>query len=276
MLRMSMNTKAIFLTISLLAFAANVGLAQSARTIIINGGRYESAPPFVDFVTVGYWDLATNRQVLVDTIDAQSVTDAITVGDTLFVATDFSIQSYRLPSLSRLASSQPILGVRKLAKAGNKLYASRGFGTPAGQSFLLQLNASTLQLQVAVPYFAGDLENLLVDGNTLYASAPGSFASDSGNILQIDIASNSVVSALTLGSNGIGVGRLFKKDDAIYAFSTLGFGAPQGSLTQISRSGAVSTRILPYSVGYSAIKYSEGRAFGALGGDGLAVRTCSL
>jgi hypothetical protein len=251
---------------------------QTSRTIIINGGLFEFAQPFTDQVSVAYWDFANRRQVLVDTIPAQSVTDAVTYGDTLFVATDRVIRSYRLPDFQELATSLTISGIRKVIKTGNALFASRGFGTPSGGSYLLRLNATTLSVIDSVPYYRGDLEHLTVVGNTLYASAPGNFLSDTGNILAINVSNNQLILTYELGTLGEGIGRTFIQNNELIGLSSRGFGAPLGGITRINLNGSITSvsSPLPYSVGYSAVYYTSGRAFGSLGTSGLGVAADNL
>jgi len=245
-------------------------LAQD-RLIVVNGGLYEFSPPFTDYVTVGYLDPSTRRQVLVDTLPSQSVVDAVVAGDTLFVVTDYIVRSYRLPAFQEIATSRTISGMRKALKIGNRLFTSRGFGVPSGGSYLLQLNAGTLAVEDSVQGIPGEAEHLLYADGKLLLGVPGAFGTDTGTVLSINPATRRIAGIYHLDTLGKGVGKLFQLNGATYAIASRGYGAPRGGLARLEPNGTVTLQPLPYSVGYSSVGYASGRLYGAFGGNGLAV-----
>lgn len=249
--------------------------AQS-RIIVVNGGLYEFSPPFTDYVTVGYLDIARQQQVLVDTLPAQSVVDAVVAGDTLYVVTDYLIRSYKLPNFLEISSSRTISGMRKALKVGNRLYASRGFGVPAGGAYLLQLNANTLAVEDSVTGIPSEAEHLLYTDGKLFVGVPGVFGTDTGTVLTINPATRRISGIYRLDTLGKGVGKLFQHNGALYAIAGRGYGAPRGGLARLEANGSATMQALSYSVGYSAIGYTSGRLYGAFGGNGLAVVQDSL
>lgn len=264
-----------------LALALGVLLGPSAtfaqdRLIIVNGGLYEFSPPFADYVTVGYLDQASHRQVLVDTLPAQSVVDAIVAGDTLFVVTDYVVRSYRLPSFQEIATSRVISGMRKALKVGNRLFTSRGFGVPTGGSYLLQLNASTLAVEDSVSGIPGEAEHLLYSGGKVYVGVPGPFGTDTGTVLTIDPATKRISGIYRLDTLGKGVSKIISHNGSVYTIATRGYGAPKGGLARLDPNGTVVNRELPYSVGYSSVGYAPGKLYGAFGGNGLALANTYL
>lgn len=246
------------------------------RLIVVNGGLFEFTPPFTDYVTVGYLDVANRRQVLVDTLPAQSVVDAVVAGDTLFVVTDYVIRSYRLPGFAEIATSRVVSGMRKAIKVGNRLFASRGFGTQAGGSYLLQLNANTLAVEDSVRGIPGEAEHLLYADGKLLLGVPGAFGTDTGTVLGIDLATRRISGIYRLDTLGKSVGKLIRHNGATYAIASRGYGAPRGGLARLEPNGTATLQPLPYSVGYSSVGYAAGRLYGAFGGNGLAVVNATL
>lgn len=264
-----------------LALALGVLLSPKAmfaqdRLIVVNGGLYEFSPPFTDYVTVGYLDPTRRRQVLVDTLPAQSVVDALVAGDTLFVVTDYIVRSYRLPAFQEIASSRTISGLRKAIKVGNRLFTSRGFGVPTGGSYLLQLNASTLAVEDSVSGIPGEAEHMLYTGGKLFLGVPGPFGTDTGTVLTIDPATKRISGIYRLDTLGKGVSKIISHNGSVYTIATRGYGAPKGGLARLDPNGTVVIRELPYSVGYSSVGYATGKLYGAFGGNGLALANTYL
>ena len=251
--------------------------AQTSRLIVVNGGRFEFTPPFRDFVGVGYIDTQLGSFVKADSILGQSVTDGITAGDTLYVATDVGIRAYSLPSFTVISTSPNLPGIRKLAKIGNRLWATRGFGTPAGGSYLLALDPNRLTVSDSVGGFPSDLEHLVSGGQgTLFVGNPGSFLSDTGAIFRVDTRTLQISAIYRLGTLGKGIGKLAFSNGRLTAIASRGFGAPRGALATVATAlGVPSVQPLPFAVG-SVVNVRQGLFFGQLDSLGLGIATGSF
>ncbi len=273
-------TRQIFKTLASLAFCAATFsavltprvFAQSSRLVVVNGGRFEFAPPFRDFVSVGYIDTQAGAFVKADSILGQSVTDGITVNDTLYLATDIGVRAYSLPTFSIIGTSPFLSGIRKLAKVGNKLWATRGFGTPAGGSYLLALDPNRLTVTDSVGGFPSDLEHLVSGGQgTLFVGNPGSFLSDTGAIFRVDTRSLRITAVYRLGTLGKGIGKLGFANGRLTAIASRGFGAPRGAFVTIASAlGMPAIQPLSFAVG-GVVSYRQGLFIGQLDSLGLGV-----
>ena len=244
--------------------------AQQSRIIIVNGGLYESSgPPYQDYVSVAYWDEVSHRQALVDTIQAQSVVDAVTYGDTLYVATDSVIRAYQLPYFQVIATSPVHAGMRKIAKMGSRIFATRGFNTPAGGSFMLSFDAATLANGPAITGVAKECEHLIVSDGTLYAAMPGPFGDVDGMAIRINTNTNQVAHTYDFSSSGNGISKLLAHNGAVIAACTGGFGSTQSFLISITDS--INSLVYPSAqvFGYSLSGY-DSTFFGQIGSYGLA------
>ena len=266
-------------TLLVLAFAAIPSFAQiflpAPYVLVVNGGRFEFSAPYLDFVSVGIYNVQTNRYTLHDTIAGQSVTDGLIVGDTFYVATDVGLTAYQLPSLARIAQSAIYPGIRKLAAAGGKIWASRGFGTPQGQSYLIGFDRQTLTRTDTVAGLPGECEHLAVLNGLLYVGITYSFLSDSGSIVEISPGSATITRQYHLGRAGNGLGKIVSLVNKLIAYAQNGFGTdPSKQITiQPGMQGLnFETLALPYHGGYNVFGHAS-ELFGQLGSGMFGVAT---
>jgi hypothetical protein len=154
------------------------------------------------------------------------------------------------------------------------LLATRGYGTPRNGSYLLGLDANTLSVTDSVPYFSGDLEHILVQDSKAYVGAPGTFLSDTANILEIDLTQNQVTNTYKLDTLGQGIGRIFPYQGSLKTYCTGKYLAPKGALATLSGQSATIEQ-LQFAIGSKTYFYAD-QVFGQIGSNGFHVADASL
>ncbi len=230
----------LILSVSLLSANTKLKAQVTApKIVVVNGGRFEFSPPFADFVTVGVYDRATRTYQLIDTINDQSVQDVITFGKgsiyVAYVLSQTTLTAYNLNTGQMIAQRTGLLGGSKLGFVDQENFSSlivtRGFGTPAGDPYVLILNQNNLNTVASITGISDECGHVVTRGTKAYVSVPGNFMSTSGNIAVIDLLTNRLEQEIQLGTKGKGIERIFYKEDAIVSVNNGGYQSPRGTLS---------------------------------------------
>lgn len=234
-----------FLILSVSLLSANVELkaqVTAPKIVVVNGGRFEFSPPFADFVTVGVYDRTTRTYRLIDTINDQSVQDVITFGKgstyVTYVLSQTTLTAYNLNTGQMIAQRTGLLGGSKLGFVDqdnfSNLIVTRGYGTPAGDPYVLILNQNNLNTVASITGISDECSHVVTRGTKAFVSVPGTFMSTTGNIAVIDLLTNRLEQEIQLGTKGKGIERIFYKEDAIVSVNNGGYQSPKGSLSVLS------------------------------------------
>ena len=135
---------------SLLKAQDNVTVPQ---VIIGNGGRFETTPPFFDYVTMESYNTSTQTYTLFDTIYTQSIQDILVSDHYAYVAAQDSLVKYDLDTWQRVAAVADS-GLSKLAIYNDKLIVTKQY--PVSRFFVEVLNSSDLSIFSLIDNISGE------------------------------------------------------------------------------------------------------------------------
>src|ERR1035437_359307 len=203
-----MKKNSLFLlSLVLLVFAGNI-LVQAQRTttarqeIIANGGKFESVPPFTDYVTVESYNLSTLAVTVFNTIYTQSVQDVLISGNHAYVTAQDSVVLYNIDTYQRIAIVKDS-GVNKMALYNDKLIVTKQY--PIGRFRVEVLDANDLGLLAFVDGIPGDCEGVAVYGNHAFVAVDSGYAGVEGRLAIISTSNWTLDTIVNFGSSAIGI-----------------------------------------------------------------------
>lgn len=209
------------------------------QVIIANGGRFETNPPFFDYVTVASYNTLTQAYTLFDTIYTQSVQDILITDHYAYVAAQDSIVKYDLDTHQRVAIIADS-GLEKLGIYGDKLIVTKGY--PVKRFFVEILDASNLALFSLIDNISGDCGGVLAGSDSVYVAVNGGYMGSEGKIAVINTASWTVTHEINFGPGAVGIWNLFGYNGYIYSINITPGGSSQvGSITKCSQSDETFT-----------------------------------
>ncbi|MES2387805.1 MAG: T9SS type A sorting domain-containing protein [Bacteroidota bacterium] len=232
------------------------------KTFIINGGKYEFAGPYADRVTVTTLAPRFGTYATIDTIQDESVSDAIATSSACYVATTTHLTKYESLCCGnparRLAQADTLDGINSLLyiPASNThgiiIAATRAFGTPAGGARLVLFNDS-LSTRTYVTGIPDEADGLAVIGDSLFVSVPGSWGTVGGKLAIVNLATRRLSRIIDLGTNATSIGKLFTSPalpGKVISVNALEFGSSTGAITIYnSADGSFEHKLLPHPVG---------------------------
>lgn len=238
-----MRTRSFTLVFVFALFAAiTTAFAQvnADKVVVVNGGRFEFAPPFQDQVTVGIYDQTTGNYTQIDTIVDESVQHVVTYGQAglhrAYVLTQTKLTVYDLTNNTRLVQRRALAGGAKMVLTGGasgpgKLVVTRGFGTPAGDPRILILDPNSLNTLGSVTGIGGECSHAVSLGQKVFVSVPFGFMSDTGSIAVVNLNTNSLERMVHLGTDGKGIQNLYAlPNNDLMAIISNGFSSRNGTL----------------------------------------------
>ena len=218
------------------------------QVIIANGGRFESNPPYYDYVTVGSYNTSTHTYMLFDTIYTQSVQDILITDHFAYVAAQDSIVKYDLDTYQRVAIVADS-GLEKLGIYGDKLIVTKGY--PVKRFFAEVRDAGDLALYSFIDNISGDCGGILATSDSVYMAVNGGYQGSEGKLAVIDPVSWTVTHEINFGQDAVGIWNLFGYNGYIYSINvTPGGSAQVGSITKCSQNNETFTNnILGVTVG---------------------------
>jgi hypothetical protein len=224
----------IFTTILFLFFLIEINSVQAQRNewvnqvIVVNGGKFESTPPYSDFVTVQKVDPATHAVTVFDKIYTQSVQDLIIDGHFAYVAAQDSIIKYDIDTYERVAAIADS-GLAKLYKYGNKVLVSKQYPI---KRFFLEVLDDNLSLLARVQGISGECGGITSGEDTVFVAVNGGWSGTEGKIARVKTSNWTVVGETNFGSDATGIWNLYNYADKIYCINKTPTGNPnRGSIT---------------------------------------------
>ena len=237
----------------LLVFVAgNIVNAQSVtdvrQLIVGNGGKFESVPPFSDYVTVQTYNLSTLAVTVFDTIHTQSVQDVIISGNHAYVSAQDSIVMYDIDTYQRLAAVKDS-GVNKMAIYNNSLIVTKQY--PIGRFRVEALDATNLGLLALIDGIPGDCEGICTYLNRAFVACDSGYSGTQGRIAVINMNTWSVDTIINLGPAAIGIFSMYAYNGYIYCVNKTPFGGGSaGSITRFNPSnGSFNTNSMALNIG---------------------------
>jgi len=222
-----------------LVCAGNI-LVQAQKTttvrqvIIANGGKFESVPPFTDYVTIESYDLSTLAVTVFNTIYTQSVQDVLISGNHAYVTAQDSVVLYNIDNYQRLAAVRDS-GVNKMALYNDKLIVTKQY--PIGRFRVEVLNANNLGLLAFVDGIPGDCEGVAVYGDRAFVAVDSGYAGVEGRLAIINTTNWTLDTIINFGSSAIGIYSIYSYGGYIYCVNRTPYGGGNiGSITQFEPS----------------------------------------
>lgn len=203
------------------------------QVIIANGGRYETNPPYFDYVTVASYNTSTHAYTVFNTIYTQSVQDILITGHYAYVAAQDSIIKYDLNTYQRVAAVADS-GMVKLGIYNDKLIVTKGF--PVKRFFVEVLDAGTLALYSFVDNITGDCGGVIAANDSVYVAVNGGYLGTEGKLAVISTSTWTVTHEINFGADAVGIWDLFGYGGYIYSINvTPGGFSNVGSITKLDQ-----------------------------------------
>ena len=224
----------IFSAIIILFLLIEIQSVQAQRNewvnqvIIVNGGKFESTPPFSDYVTVQKYNPDNHTVTVFDVIYTQSVQDVIIDDHFAYVAAQDSIIKYNIDTYQRVAAVADS-GLSKLYKFGNKVLVSKQYPI---KRFFLEVLDENLSLVYRVQNISGECSGITSVGPIIYVAVNGGFSGTEGKLAKINSANWQVIGESNFGTDAVGINNLYQYDYKIYSINKTPAGNPdRGSIT---------------------------------------------
>jgi len=218
-LRTTAVLAALFLFINVKSQNSNTYLHKS---VIVNGGFFEFAPPYTDYVTITVHDHVENTSSIVDTIFTQSAQDIVMDTNSFYVAAADTIVRYDYDfnkiTTAPFAGSSTI----KILIYKDKLIVGNWYG--ATENNILVYDKNSLLLIDSIPEVAYGAKDFVIKGDTLYVqqNLTNSMFTDSAGFLSvIDLNKMQHVRDVQLNNNNYDLGRLLVYGDSIIGLNSI-------------------------------------------------------
>ncbi len=220
----------LFLWSGIMIPALLFGQASYVKQIITgNGGKFEYAPPFQDFVTIQSYHPAGGVPNIVHTVFTQSVQDIYIKGNVAYIAAQDSIVKIDLTTYQRIAAVADS-GLSKLYLSGDKLIVSKQY--PLTTFFAEVLDTTDLSLVTSISGISGDCGNMVVTGDSLYIAVNGGWMGSEGKIAVIETSGWTLVREINLGPEAIGIVNIYKYNNKLYTVNKSPYMTPDvGSIS---------------------------------------------
>jgi hypothetical protein len=231
---------------NILVYSQNNTIAK--QVIIANGGKFESTPPYTDYVTVESYNLSTLAVTVFNTIYTQSVQDVLINNNHAYITAQDSVVLYNIDNYQRLAAVKDS-GVNKMALYNDKLIVTKQY--PIGRFRVEVLNASDLGLIAFVDGIPGDCEGITVYGNHAYVAVDSGYAGVDGRLAIINTSNWTLDTIVNFGTSAIGIYNVYSYGGYIYCIDKTPFGGGYtGSITQFDpATGNFVTNTMAVNIG---------------------------
>lgn len=210
-----MKHKLHALTISLF-FIFNMSFAQliNHQVIVVSGGNFSNTN---EKVRIGSYKPFSNNYYQFDSIDGNFTNVALVNEGKLFVNAKDILYKYDLDTYTRELQAT-IPGVSAIAVLGNKLVVARNYGT--SNNYVQILDKTNLSFIASIPQVSDECHSVVIVGDTAYVSVPGNWMATTGKIAMINLATNTFITEIDLGTNGAGIKNLYVRGNFIYSINT--------------------------------------------------------
>ena len=194
-----------------------------------NSGRFETMPPYLDYVSLQAYNPVSQVSDLFGTIFTQSVQDILIRGKYAYVTAQDSIAKYNLNTLERVAAVADS-GVNKLGIHNGNLVISKQY--PVAQYFATIRDTGDLSLVSNISGISGECMEIISVADSVYLAVNGGWMGTDGKIAVIDPNTWTLVREIQLGTDAVGIVNLYLYNGKILSVNKTPYGAPeQGSIT---------------------------------------------
>jgi hypothetical protein len=228
------------------------GISQKAewvnQVLIGNGGKFETAPPYNDYVTMQKYDPATQVSNLFNTIYTQSVQDILIDGNYAYVAAQDSIIKYDINTYQRVAAIADS-GIARLGLYNDRLIVTKQW--PVVRFFVEILNANSLALLDRTQNISGDCGDVITTKDSIYVAVNGGFLGTTGKLAVINPSNWDLSREINFGAQAVGIFDLYKYGNYIFSINRTPYGAgTSGSITAYNYTNySYTNTVLSYALG---------------------------
>jgi len=224
------------------------------QVITVNSGKFESTPPYTDYVTVQTYNPGSQQSVTFDVIKTQSAQDLVIKGNYAYVAAQDSIIMYNINNYQRVFAIADS-GINKMFVYNNRLIISKQW--PIKRFFVEVLDVSNLSLIARIQNISGDCAGITSDGDSIYVAIPGIVGTTEGKLAVISANTWSLKREINLGPDATGIWNLYNFNGHIFSINRTPIGGnPIGSISQ-----------------YTLYNYTfHNKTFGVNFGDGIGIK----
>jgi len=240
-------------TLVLLLLVGNILVqAQNSITarqvIIANGGKFESVPPYTDYVTVESYNLSTLAVNVFNTIYTQSVQDVLINTNHAYVTAQDSVVLYNIDTYQRIAAVRDS-GVNRMALFNDKLIVTKKY--PIGRFRVEVLSAEDLGLLALVDGIPGDCEGVALYGNFAYVAVDSGSSGVEGRLAKINTSNWTLETIFNFGASAHGINDIYSYGGYLYCINKTPYGGGNiGSITQFDpATGNFVTNTLAVKIG---------------------------
>jgi hypothetical protein len=254
--------KTIFRTITVLLLTSFISVTnvQSQdnewvnQVIVVNSGKFESVPPYIDYVTVQSYNPTSQSTNVFNTILTQSAQDVVIKGNMAYVAAQDSIIMYNIDNYQRVAAISDS-GLSKLLIFNDKLIVTKKW--PVTRFYVEVLNATNLALLARVQGISGDCSGATFSKDTIYVAVNEGYTGTEGKMACIGSSTWTLGREINFGTQAKGIWDMYTYGGNVFSVNK----TPSGS-TAI---GSITVYNL-FSLTYST------KVFNAIIGDGCGIR----
>jgi hypothetical protein len=225
------------LLLILLVLSSNVlihaqGNTTAKQEIVANGGRFETSPPYSDYVTVESLNLSTMAVTVFNTIYTQSVQDVLINNNYAYVTAQDSIVLYNIDTYQRIAAIADS-GVNQMALYNNNLIVTKQY--PISRFRVEVLDANTLGLLAFVDGIPGDCMGACVYGDHVYVAVDSGYAGTQGRLAIINTSNWTLDTVINFGRPAVGIYSVYQYGGYIYTVNSTPYGGGNvGSITKFN------------------------------------------
>jgi hypothetical protein len=218
------------------------------QLIVANGGKFETVPPFSDYVTVESYNLTNQVVTVFNTIYTQSVQDVLIENNLAYVTAQDSIVLYNIDTYQRIAAVKDS-GVNKMALYNNRLIVTKKY--PVSRFQVEILDASTLGLIYLIDGISGDCQGVTVYNNLVYVAIDSGYSGINGRMAILNANTWQLDTILNFGPTAVGTSSVYSFGGYIYTINVTPYGVSNvGSITQYNpTNNYFETTVLPFKVG---------------------------
>ncbi len=250
--------KTIFLSLTLLMLTSffavtNVQSQDNEwvnQVIVVNSGKFESAPPYLDYVTVQSYNPTSQSTNVFNTIMTQSAQDVVIKGNMAYVAAQDSIIMYNIDNYQRVAAISDS-GLSRLLIYNDKLIVTKKY--PVKRFFVEVLNASNLALLARVQGITGNCGGATSSKDTIYVAVNESYTSTEGKMACIGSSTWTLGREINFGTQAVGISDMYTYGGNIFSINK----TPSGS-TAIGSITVYNLFTLTYSTKVFTANVGEG------------------
>lgn len=217
---------ALLLFLSFLTVGQLTAQTATKRIITINGGQFGNPN---DNANISSYDPASGTYTSLDTIQTQSIQDALVDGRVVYVAAQDSLVKYDLVTGDRIAaeafgapSTISMALYNDYLLVGN-WYAPFGQIGPYQNHFRI-FNKKTLAYVDSTPEISQGVKSFVVVGDTAYIGqnyTSSAFSDSAGWMIKVDLATLTYSDSMAVNDNMEDLGRLIAIDGIVYGLNSV-------------------------------------------------------